>query len=374
MNKFLNTLIYATMVFTFSECESDAQQKQIAIPFDSQEWTIVSDDYKLEEFDGQESIYLPQGTASLKDVVFQDGIIEYDVAFPETRGFPGLFFRIQDSINSEEFYTRPHQSGNPDATQYQPIFNGSAGWQLYHGDGYSAAVKYRYNEWNHVKLVISGTEGEVYVNDLETPLFRIHELKYGLSSGYLALRGSAESHFANFRYTPIDNPELKSERKEIEKYGPETISEWEVSNAFNIKTLEGITELKKDLFNDLEWTKLSVESSGTANLARVGIFSQETNTVFVKKIIKSNKDQIKRLDLGFSDMVIVYINGRAVYSGDNAYRSRDYRYLGTIGYFDSVYSTLKKGDNEIIIAVMERFGGWGIKAKFDDPDGIIIGK
>jgi hypothetical protein len=43
--------------------------------------------------------------------------------------------------------------------------------------------------------------------------------------------------------------------------------------------------------------------------------------------------------------------------------SRDYRYLGTIGYFDNVTLPLEAGKNEICIAVSEAFGGWGIMGR-----------
>jgi hypothetical protein len=61
-----------------------------------------------------------------------------------------------------------------------------------------------------------------------------------------------------------------------------------------------------------------------------------------------------------------------VYSGHNKFRSRDYRYLGTMGYFDAVHLELKKGENEIIFAVSENFGGWGLKAKLRNFKNIII--
>ena len=56
----------------------------------------------------------------------------------------------------------------------------------------------------------------------------------------------------------------------------------------------------------------------------------------------------------------MYLNGTLIYAGDNTYLTRDYRYLGTIGLFDSVVLPLDNGDNELIIAVSEAFGGWGI--------------
>jgi hypothetical protein len=35
---------------------------------------------------------------------------------------------------------------------------------------------------------------------------------------------------------------------------------------------------------------------------------------------------------------------------------------------------LKKGDNEILFVVTEGFGGWGIKAKVADLEGISVNK
>lgn len=51
---------------------------------------------------------------------------------------------------------------------------------------------------------------------------------------------------------------------------------------------------------------------------------------------------------------------------------RDYRFLGTIGLFDEVYLPLKKGENELWLAVTESFGGWGIKALIEDLAGLTI--
>jgi len=62
----------------------------------------------------------------------------------------------------------------------------------------------------------------------------------------------------------------------------------------------------------------------------------------------------------------VYLNGTLIYSGENMYQSRDYRYLGTIGLFDNIVLPLQPGDNELWFAVTESFGGWGIKARIND--------
>jgi len=43
-----------------------------------------------------------------------------------------------------------------------------------------------------------------------------------------------------------------------------------------------------------------------------------------------------------------------------------------MGLYDTVYLSLKKGKNELWIAVSENFGGWGIMAAFENMAGIKI--
>ena len=55
------------------------------------------------------------------------------------------------------------------------------------------------------------------------------------------------------------------------------------------------------------------------------------------------------------------------------YRSRDYRFLGSIGWSDTVVLPLDEGDNDLVVAVAEDFGGWGIQGRFTDAAGITFG-
>ena len=99
-------------------------------------------------------------------------------------------------------------------------------------------------------------------------------------------------------------------------------------------------------------------------MAAVQGVSEQADTAFAKLTVDSDRAALKKLKFGYSDKVKVYVNNRLVYSGDNTFRSRDYRYLGTIGLFDAVYIPLEPGNNEILFAVSEQFGGWGVMAAF----------
>ncbi|MDH5744191.1 MAG: hypothetical protein OEZ52_11640, partial [Candidatus Aminicenantes bacterium] len=103
------------------------------VSFDSERWQLGPAS-RVEEFLGRKALTLT-GTAFLKDVEFENGVVEVDLAFKEGRVFPTIIFRCQDEANYEEFYVRPHKSGQPDALQYTPSFNGLSAWQLYYGDG-----------------------------------------------------------------------------------------------------------------------------------------------------------------------------------------------------------------------------------------------
>ena len=126
-----------------------------AVPFDDERWQIEAEEFERGEHSGQDAIYLKGGVALLPELDIANGVVEFDVAVTGERGFAGLVFRYQDNGNFEHFYLRPHQRGNPDAMQYQPVYNGVAAWQLYHGAGYSGAVDYPLNEWVHVKLLFA---------------------------------------------------------------------------------------------------------------------------------------------------------------------------------------------------------------------------
>jgi len=130
-------------------CPAAAQT--VNIPPDPEKWDTLGGQPVKESYLGKECLLLQKGVILFKDAELRDGIIETDISFPQQRGFPGIVFRMVDRSNSEYFYVRPHQSGNPDATQYTPVFNGNAGWQLYHGEGFSKAIAFKFDQWHHLK-------------------------------------------------------------------------------------------------------------------------------------------------------------------------------------------------------------------------------
>ena len=128
--------LYSTLALCLLTCSTESYSQ--TIPFDSNRWEIIAKEGKVIDYLGRKSLVLQSGYAIVKDSQFTDGVIEFDIALTGELGFMGAIWRVQDAGNFEEFYLRPHHSGNPDANQYQPVFNGLAAWQLYYGEGYGA--------------------------------------------------------------------------------------------------------------------------------------------------------------------------------------------------------------------------------------------
>ncbi len=348
-----------------------------AVAVDSAQWQWNAAAHRVEQHLGRQSLLLEDGVAWLRGVSFTSGAIDFDVALTAGRGFPGAVWHLQDGSDYEEFYLRPHQSGNPDATQYTPVFNGISGWQLYHGDRFSAPLVHRFDAWVHVRVLFSGAQAEIYVDDMGKPLLFVEELRRGAEPGAVGLRAGkfSSGHFANFSYTVMDPPAFRARPPAPTTAPAGLIASWWVSDAFPESRLAASATLAPEDLAAQRWTRLATERSGLANLARVQGVDGRRNTVFARQIVRSDRVQSRLLDFGFCNRIRVYLNGRLLYRGDDSYRSRDYRFLGSIGFFDALDLPLVRGKNEVVMAVSAAadLGGWGVQAKLEDPSALTVG-
>ncbi|MEZ4810905.1 MAG: hypothetical protein R2819_11160 [Allomuricauda sp.] len=346
---------------------------QKSIPLDTLNWNIQATSYMLENFEGQEAIYLQNGSIRLKNTKFLNGTIEYDIYLKEVQAFPGVYFRVNGS-EAEHFYVRPHQSGNPDANQAAPVTKGISPWQLYYGEKYAFPYKYHYDDWTHVKLVVQDDMAQVYLDHSERPNLS-WQLFHDPKEGDISLTGGNTQglHLANIKIDK-DNHEIKDFRPLDRKPIEGLVQEWQVSDKFEEKSLDDPAQISS-IINGRKWMgEITVEEGTAANISRLVQRYDDTSgdTVFAKIEIDAPENSTKLFEFGYSDRVVVLLNGKPIYRGTNGYRTRDYRYLGTIGLFDAVYLDLKKGKNTLLLAVSEDFGGWLVTGKFVAPEGLKI--
>lgn len=327
------------------------------IDFESERWVKV--DAEVVKHMGRESL---MGVAYLKDVEFENGVIEVDIAVNGNRSYPGINFRIQSLENHERFYIRPHRSPlYPDALQYMPVINGVGCWQLYNGEGYTARANIPSNQWIHLKMEISGKQARVFLGDTTKPALVINDLKHGVSKGMIGLYGPKDktAYFSNFQYR-VDNT-LQFDAVPKVETPPGMITEWQISQIFKATQMDkGAYPSEKDLAN-LTWQKVNIEPSGLVNVARFAKFSlTEPECVLAKTTLFSAKDEVKKFLFGYSDEISIFLNGNILFTGNSAYRSRDPSFLGIVGLYDAVYLPLKEGENELLFIITESFGGCGL--------------
>lgn len=365
-------MIRSVLLSVFLYGVSNSSIAQNIIPLDTVHWEIDAQSYIIEPYKGQMAIYLQRGAIELKNTKFLNGTIEYDIFLKDTQAFPGVNFRVTEP-NAEEFYLRPHLSGKEDANQAVPVTNGISPWQLYFGPKYSFPYTYHFDDWTHVKLVVNGDRAQVFLDHSLNPQLSwklFHEAREG---GIVLTGGGNEAlHLANISISPDATlSDFKpGERKPIEGL----VTEWEVSDKFNEDLLNDPARLPLVISSRKWGKKVVLEEGAAANISReVELYDDKPgNTVFARITITSDKGQTRLFEFGYSDRVVALLNGAPIYRGNNNYGSRDYRYLGTLGLFDAIYLPLKKGENTLLMAVSEDFGGWLITGRFSDPSGLKI--
>ena len=326
------------------------------IAFDSDRW--IMRDAEVTEYLGRPALH---GFAYIKDVEFENGIIEVDVAVDGSRSYPGIFFRMQSEQTYEHFYIRPHRMGRySDALQYTPNINGISGWQLYNGDGYTNSIDLPKNQWVHLRLEIKGTQARLFIDNAEQPALVMNRLQIAPANGTIALQGPKDqsAYFSNFRYEITDTLEFVP-ASEIET-PPGIFKDWEISKAFRASEIDFEKPYDKQNLPAIEWQNIQCEPSGMINLSRyMGRSGPETDCIWARTTLSFDKAQTKELKFGYSDGICIFLNGEILFSGNSAYQLRDPSFLGIIGLNDAVYLPLRKGENELLLLVAESFGGWG---------------
>jgi hypothetical protein len=355
---------------------------QETLSFADGRWELPATGATVERVDGREALAIENGFAYRRDVRLQDGTIELDVQVTRRRSFVYLAFRMADDRAYEEFYLRPHKSGLPDAVQYAPVYQGHSAWQLYHGPGATAAVDFEPGAWTRVRLVAQGRRAALFIGDGAQPALVVPRLGHDPRAGYLALRafvppGTAgagpAARFANVSVRAgapaFDFPA-----------GPEppaaagVVRAWEVSRAFPPAKDPNVSSLPAaDVLG--EFRRLDALPTGLLELHRLLPLPEGSRAAasVARMRVKAASAGPRAFDLGFSDRVTVFLNGRPLFGGEASYSFDAPRREGVIGYDQArLWLPLAAGDNEVAVLVADAFGGWGLMARFPDAAGLEI--
>jgi hypothetical protein len=378
----LRHLALCAFALLFGSAGDSQTPPMLSVPADSPRWDLQGQ-AKPAEYQGRKCLLLNGGAAVLKDLEIRDAVVDVDIATPASRGFFGIQFRISsDGANAEWVYLRQHKSGLPDAMQYTPVLNTGANWQIYNGRGFTGAVDIPKDVWFHLRLEIVGAQARLYVKDLDKPALVMNDLKSGVQKGQVALYVlTGATYFSNFEIRTT--PDAPWERR-LPPMPPGTVTRWSLSPSYDALERNLERPLTPSESNAIRWQDVEAEPPGFVVVYRYreaphprvsfqGDFSKRLEpqpgmkVVYARTSIDSDRDQVKKLYIGYSDDVSVFLNGKILYQGRSAQGFRDPGFLGIVNpENDAVYLPLKKGSNELMLAVSELGGGWGFICRLAD--------
>jgi hypothetical protein len=224
-------LLILSVVLTLASGTGFAQVNPTTIPLDNPS-ELQPRNVKMEQvtYKGRKALRVADAAAAgiadgiqlviLNKTEFQDGVIEIELtgepganAGGGARGFVGVAFRVnldaaKDAVKYECFYLRPTNGRADDqvrrnhSTQYisYPDFP----WQRLRKEfpeKYESYVDLVPGEWTKVKIEVRGDKARLYVHDASQPVLVVNDLKYGQSTGQIALwvGVGTVAHFANLR-------------------------------------------------------------------------------------------------------------------------------------------------------------------------------
>ncbi|MBA4849430.1 hypothetical protein [Emticicia sp. BO119] len=316
-----------------------------------------------------------QGAVMLKDVVFKDGTIEFDFepASPMTLGSsPTVYFRGNPQKNDTEIFyirARPNKPTANDGIQYASILGGVNMWDMY--PEYQAPALFEADKTNHLKMIISGQQMRVYVNDMNRPALQIPKLEGNTTEGILALDGGMV--VSNMQIKPDVVESLPdSPSPDLTDHDAQYIRNWLLTKPADLPVGTEVTIAtlpKPETFTEF----IEAESKGMINLTRKLGGNTPRRVVWLKTKLKAAENQKNVMQLGFSDDVWVFLNNQMIYLDKNTYLQPPMRKYpeGRISIQNAkVNLTLKQGENELLIAVANDFYGWGIIARLENMEGV----
>jgi hypothetical protein len=348
----------------------------ITIPMTADRWQTKENAEFLRQLGFYHGLMrLNSGNAELQDLTFTDGTIEFDVN-TIGRGAPGIAFRQQDEGNFELLYLRPDPScpAFRACIQYAPETHGVLLWDFF--PQYQARAPLRENGWNHIKMVVSGRRLNVFVNDAAAPTLEVGRLEGDAMKGGLRLQGPAT--FANMVITPdaVDglSPEPAKDRLDGDRG---LLRSWRLSK------FSALPNGKDPLYGEMpgaseEWKTIRTERNGLVNLSREygrPVKEPYRAVAWLKTTITADSAQTKKVDIGWTREVWVFLNGKLVFADKNLYEQEGARKFpdARCSLENGAFTLpLEAGDNEISVAIANNFFGWGLMLRIADPEGVRL--
>jgi len=283
---------------------------------------------------GRPALRLEDGLAIIPDLQVENASLDVLIGV-DGPAYPGIAFRLQDTLNFELAYTVPHVSGQWDALQYDPVFHGSNTWQIFIGPGYQSAAIVPTGEWFRLSVSFHDSKAAIQV-DGQPPL-AIERLAHKTATGSLGLWTYRPAYFCDLTVKPL----------EMESFLPRAAhpSNLDLVDAWFLE----------------DYGVLGCEPNGTLNLNR--FLPITTRSARLTRHFELSQFEQLCFKIGFSDRLSLEIDGKEIYTGEHTFKGFDDR--AARGYVEAGMDAamVKVGPGKHLLSatieVSEPFG-WGI--------------
>ena len=320
-----------------------------------------------------------EGFVALKDQHFDNGTIEFDIK-PVGEEMPGIRFHQNDGDTADMLYIRvsPDCPASQDCLQYVPIIKGRVLWDVY--PQYQAAAPFRENEWNHIRLVISGKRMNVYVNGRTEPSLRVAHLEGEASTGTIAFEGTA--YYANLTLAPGVTDGLAPKAPvDLAAGDRRYLVRWQDIEPVSMDTTDHLS-LSNMPSSGSRWSPVTADYGGLINLSRFHAPTPKhapPQVIWLRTTVQSDREQVRHVAVGWLREIWVFADGKPVFSGKNLYNVKGGRKApdGRLSLENDGFDLpLHKGTNDIVVAIdgntpdMRGRYGWGFMMRMDRAEGI----
>ena len=185
-----NLLRIVFALFMCADAGGATQGQRVDVPMVSDRWQKMFGNPEFKEHKGAQALVITaEGAAKPGDHVSQR-----DDRVRRRAGGDGRRARVPHAgpRDVRDVYFRPQANcaSAPDCMQYAPFTHKVLLWDMF--PQYQSPAPLRQNEWNHVKVVISGRRMNVFVNGAASPTLAVGSLEGDAPKG--DWRSSAPAH------------------------------------------------------------------------------------------------------------------------------------------------------------------------------------
>lgn len=191
---------------------------------------------------------------------------------------------------------------------------GAVAWKLWPVSQKSPLVKK--DQWIKFRIDVGESIVNAFINDYTEPVFTAYDMPY--SSGGIRLFSffKGKAYLRNLRITSLAGDDVKPILEDVweDVRNSNIIRKWEITPPQSSEF--GLDNIPEEIYStEMKWITAETDVRGVMNVG--ALFPKQNNkgTIFARKIINSDKEQVLTAWVTYTDRCTMWCNGKQVFKG-----------------------------------------------------------